>query len=129
MILQRLIKNTAEQNWFVVFIELVESRAMQELLFDLDNANEGALSQTKLYERYVGEAVTVLSKAIPYGAGDELMAIPVGPDILLQSEELKWSIRMILIMNLAQLSELERLQGARTHAQEQLRTYLSSQTF
>ena len=77
-------------------IDLVESRAMQEMLFDLDNAYEGALFQTGAYERFVSEAATVLTKAIPYGTGDELLAIPVGPDVLLQSKELKWSIRLIL---------------------------------
>ena len=109
-------------------IDLVESRALQEMIFSLDSAYVATIGQSEIYERYVDEATIVLSMAIPYGTKDSLMDIPVGPDVLLQSKELKWSMRMILILNNIQLTALRGLQSACTNARDELKMYLSAQS-
>lgn len=107
-------------------IDLVESWAVQEMLFGLDRAYEEAIGQTKAYVKFADEAVIVLSMAIPYGAKDDLMAIPADPSVLLQSEELKWALRMIVIMNKIQLDRLNRLLTECTQVRDELKAHMSS---
>lgn len=107
-------------------IELVESRALQEMIFSLDSAYANSILQTETYTTFKNETTSVLTRAIPYGTRDDLMAIPVDPGILLESEELKWSIRLILIMDMIERTSLKRLLGACSQAQDELKTYLSS---
>ena len=107
-------------------IDLVESPAMQEMLLSLDSDYASAIGQTEIFDEISNEATMILSRAIPYGTRDDLMAIPVDPDVLLQSEELKWSVRMMLIMKMIQLSVMNELQSACTEASDELQTYLSS---
>jgi hypothetical protein len=109
-------------------IDLIRSRSIQETLFDLDRAYEEAISQSETTDRRNHEAVTVLVTEIPYGTREDVMAIPAEPDILLQSERLKWAVRSILIMNSIQKYALETLQDARTSSRDELETYLASQT-
>ena len=109
-------------------IDLIRSRSIQETLFDLDRAYEEAISQSETTDRRNHEAVTVLMTEIPYGTREDVMAIPAEPDILLQSERLKWAVRSILIMNGIQKYALETLQDARTSSRDELETYLASQT-
>ena len=96
-------------------IDLIRSRPMQEMLFALDRAYEEAIRQSESTDRRNSEAVTVL-------------AIPVEPGVLLQSDRLRWAVRSILIMNGIQKHALETLQDARISARDELAIYLASQT-
>jgi len=107
-------------------IDLVESRAIQQMLFRLDSAYEEAISQSEISSRRISNAVTVLTLAIRYGDASDVMAITVEPDILIESQELKWAVRSILIMNRVQKRSMESLQLARIEARDELIEFLSS---
>jgi hypothetical protein len=109
-------------------IDLIRSRPMQEMLFALDRAYEEAIRQSESTDRRNSEAVTVLMTEIPYGTREDVMAIPVEPGVLLQSDRLRWAVRSILIMNGIQKHALETLQDARISARDELAIYLASQT-
>jgi hypothetical protein len=109
-------------------IDLIGSRSMQEILFELDRAYEEAISQSETTDRMNHEAITVLMTEIPYGTREDVMAIPVEPGVLLKSDRLRWAFRSILIMNGIQKDALGTLQDARTSARDELETYLASQT-
>ena len=109
-------------------IELIRSRAMQEMLFGLDRAYEEAIRQSETTLRRNSEATTVLMMEIPYGTREDINAIPAEPSVLLRSDKLRWAVRSILIMNRIQIDTLKTLQDARTSARDELETYLSSQT-
>jgi len=107
-------------------IDLVESRAIQQMLFRLDSAYEDAISQSEISSRRIDNAVTVLTLAIPYGDASDANAIAVEPDILIESQELKWAMRSILNMNRIQKRSMESLQLARIEARDELIEFLSS---
>ena len=107
-------------------IDLVESPAIQQMLFSLDGAYEDAITQSQISQRRISDAVTVLTRAIPYRDGVDVNAIPVEPDVLIESQDLKWAVRMILIMNGIQQRSLESLQSARKEARGELMEFLSS---
>jgi len=107
-------------------IDLVESQAIQQMLFRLDSAYEEAISQSETASRRIGDAVTVLTLAIPYGDASSPNAIAVEPDILIGSQELKWAVRSIFNMNRIQQRSMESLQLARIEARDELIEFLSS---
>lgn len=96
------------------------------MLFGLDSAYQDAIRQAEIYDEFTSRSTMVLSMAIPYGVKDDLMAIPADPDILLQSKELKWAMRMIVIMNKIELRALNALLSECTQARDELKAYMAS---
>ncbi len=110
-------------------IDLVRSRQLQEKLFDLDLVYSGAIQQSKMTDHYVTEAVHVISMGIPYGTIENLNAIPVSPEELLNNRELRAAIRVISIMNGFQLESFDLLQQSLTEMRDELETYLSAHSY
>lgn len=99
-------------------IELIQSKAMQELIFDLDRAYGESISQGEISAKHLGDLILELE--IPYGTKEELMAIPVEASVLLESNKLKKSIRSMLIVHRIQRSALEAHQQALVSARDEL---------
>lgn len=110
-------------------IDLVESREIQEMLFDLDRAYEEAISQSKTTDRALSHASTVVTEEIPYGTREDVMALPDQPDVLLGSDRLKFAMRWFIIMNSIQRSASTMLQNESIRARDELASYLSSQSY
>lgn len=110
-------------------IDLVRSRQVQEKLFDLDVVYSGAIQQSKTSDHYVTEATHVISMGIPYGTSENLNAIPVLPEELLNNRDIKAAFRIISIMNGFQLESFDLLQQSRTEMRDELVTYLSAHSY
>lgn len=110
-------------------IDLVRSRQLQEKLFDLDLVYSGAIQQSKITDHFVTEAIHVISMGIPYGTSENLNAIPVSPEVLLNNREIRAAIRVISIMNGFQLESIDMLQQIRTEIRDELEIYLSAQSY
>ena len=109
-------------------IDLIDSRDIQELLFSLDRAYDKAISQSETTSDQLGDASVVVTEEIPYGTREDIMALPVQPDILLESDRLKFAMRWFLIMNFIQRAASMTLQEESIHARDELASYLSSQS-
>lgn len=109
-------------------IDLVESREIQEMLFGLDRAYDEAIGQSETTSNRLGEATVVVTEEIPYGTKEDVMALPVQPDILLESDRLKFAMRWFVIMNGIQRRASRVLQDESIRARDELATYLSSQS-
>jgi hypothetical protein len=109
-------------------IDLVESRDIQEMLFSLDRAYDEAISQSEITRNRLGNASVVVTEEIPYGTREDVMALPVQPDILLESDRLKFAMRWFLIMNMIQRQASKTLQNESILARDELASYLSSQS-
>ena len=110
-------------------IDLVRSRQLQEKLFDFDAVYSGAIQQSKITDHYVTEALHVISMGIPYGTTENLNAIPVSPEELLNNRDIKAAFRVISIMNGFQLESFDVLQQSQTETRDELDTYLSAQSY
>ena len=109
-------------------IDLVESREIQEMLFSLDRAYDEAIGQSEITSNLLREASIVVTEEIPYGTKEDVMALPVQPDILLESDRLKVAMRWFVIMNNIQRGASKVLQDESIRARDELTTYLSSQS-
>jgi hypothetical protein len=109
-------------------IDLIESRDVQEMLFGLDRAYWEAISQSDTTARFLSEATVVVTEEIPYGTRGDVMALPNQPDILLESDRLKFAMRWFVIMNGIQRGHLTTLQNESIRARDELTSYLSSQS-
>lgn len=109
-------------------IDLVDSRAIQEMIFELDRAYDEAISQSEITEQRVGESTMIVAEEIPYGTREDVMAIPVRSDFLLSSARLKQSIRINYVMNSIQRSASRNLQDASIRARDELAAYLATQS-
>jgi hypothetical protein len=110
-------------------IDLIESRDIQEVLFGLDRAYEEAISQSETTDRALSHASTVVTEEIPYGTREDVMALPDQPDILLESDRLKFAIRWFVIMNSIQRRASTALQNESIQARDVLESYLSSESY
>lgn len=109
-------------------IDLVESRHIQEMLFSLDRAYDEAIGQSETTRNRLNTAGWVVTEEIPYGTREDVMALPVQPDILLESDRLKFAMRSFLIMNIIQRTASTTLQNESIRARDELASYLSSQS-
>lgn len=110
-------------------IDLVESKDIQEMLFDLDRAYGEAISQSETTANLLREATVFVTEEIPYGTREDVMAIPVQSGILLENDRLKFGMRWFLIMNGIQKRASDALQNESIRVRDELATYLSSQSF
>lgn len=57
---------------------------------------EDAISQGEAYQQRIDDAITVLTLAMPYGDGANVMAIPVEANVLIESQDPKWAVKSFL---------------------------------
>lgn len=110
-------------------IDLIRSKQLQEKLFELDVSYENAIQQTGISDHYVIQSVHVISTVIPYGTRENLSAIPVSPEVLLENRDLKSAVRVISIMNGFSLESLGQLQVSRREMRDELDTFLSAHSY
>jgi hypothetical protein len=110
-------------------IDLVRSRHLQERLFEFDAEYEGAIQQYLATDHYVTEAVHGVVAGIPYGTAEDLSAIPVSHEALLDNGDLKSAVRVIAIMNGLQLDALYRLQDSRREFRDELEAFLTARGY
>jgi hypothetical protein len=103
----------------------VRSMQLQERLYELDADYETAIQQSQISNQFTTEAGRVIVSEMPYGTREDLSAIPVLPEVLLENRNLKSAFRVILNMNKLQLYELDRLQESRREMRDELIAYLS----
>jgi len=106
-------------------IDLVRSIELQEKLFDFDAAYDASIGQDKVGDQIVAEAIDQIILGMQYGTREDLMAIPVSHNELLEDRELKSAFRLISIMNGFQLESLNRLHDSSKELRDDLNDYLS----
>lgn len=107
----------------------IDSRDIQQKLLELNAAYTKAIWAIEhLNNSLHFPAALDLVRAIPYGSNDEIMALDVKPDLLLEDPNIKSGLTMIWIVHDSIRDELEALHTVATETQNEVAMYLSSRS-